>query len=124
MTFVYAIGNNDLWPNNKNSVHNFEVRVFCGWVCINNTYAVCCVCVYTPRRAMQASNNRLLRVDPPTTHHHAAPLNKQALYDLMAQHCPDTCAIFQGTEEDVAANKKLFREGGYYVFRWGFFLMC
>ena len=36
MTFVYAIGNNDLWPNNKNSAHNFEVgfgRVCVGCVC-------------------------------------------------------------------------------------------
>lgn len=40
MTFVYAIGNNDNWPNNKNSAHNFEVRpvkgrAVCLSVCID-----------------------------------------------------------------------------------------
>lgn len=35
----------------------------------------------------------------------------------MEQHCPDTCAIFKGTPQEVAENRKLFREGGYYVFR-------
>ena len=25
MPFVFAIGNNDLWPNNKNDAHNFQV---------------------------------------------------------------------------------------------------
>jgi hypothetical protein len=32
MTFVYAIGNNDLWPNNKNSVDNFVVGKMGGTV--------------------------------------------------------------------------------------------
>lgn len=31
MTFVFGIGNNDLWPNNKNSAHNFEVDACGGW---------------------------------------------------------------------------------------------
>lgn len=42
----------------------------------------------------------------------------------MEQHCPDTCAIFKGTPQEVAENRKLFREGGYYVFRCVWVCVC
>lgn len=53
MAFVYALGNNDLWPNNKNSAHNFQVpvSVLCGCVSISLFVHVCRVCrLQTPLR--------------------------------------------------------------------------
>lgn len=60
---------------------------------------------FTPLHTKQTTNER--------THHP----HLQALYDLMAAHCPDTCAIFKGTPEEVEENKLLFRQWGYYAYR-------
>lgn len=111
MTFVYAIGNNDLWPNNKNSAHNFEVRC---WLCV--------LCVYICMGGPQRDGHRTAQSQATwCLHLSSLPPPRitptQALYDLMEQHCPDTCAIFKGAPQEIAENKKLFREGGYYVFR-------